>query len=159
MNNNEIFNFTWTGINTKIEIFLSEFQKFPKFHGPTSKTFLCKISALVWNPNEFFDIFSKQKFSFSENSEANSEKLQIWVRSFMCQLAKHIHAKFQLSGFYPDGLRQIFDIFYQNLSNLAILHKFKNVFFFFWLLSFHKRFQIFEILSISINPFFISPNM
>jgi hypothetical protein len=27
----------------------------------------------------------------------------------MLQLAKHIHAKFQLSSFYPEGLRQIFD--------------------------------------------------
>jgi hypothetical protein len=26
-------------------------------------------------------------------------------------LAKHVHAKFQLSNLYPDGLRQIFDLF------------------------------------------------
>jgi hypothetical protein len=74
----------------------------------------------------------------------------------MFQLAKHDHAKFQLSNFHPDGLRPIFDlfskkkikigsqknskvfnsekiqklkgIFYQNLSHLAFYKYFKNDF-------------------------------
>jgi hypothetical protein len=29
----------------------------------------------------------------------------------MLQPAKHVHAKFQPSSFYPDGLKQIFDHF------------------------------------------------
>jgi hypothetical protein len=29
----------------------------------------------------------------------------------MFNLAKHVLAKFQLSSLYPDGLRQIFDLF------------------------------------------------
>jgi hypothetical protein len=29
----------------------------------------------------------------------------------MLNLAKHVHAKFQLSSLYPNGLRQIFDLF------------------------------------------------
>jgi hypothetical protein len=67
----------------------------------------------------------------------------------MLQLAKHVHRKFQLSSFYPDGLRQIFDnfssifqnflrkffkflkdIFYQILGHLAILQKLQTDFFF-----------------------------
>jgi hypothetical protein len=33
------------------------------------------------------------------------------------QLAKHVPAKFQLSSFYPDGLRQIFDSFSSKIQN------------------------------------------
>jgi hypothetical protein len=35
----------------------------------------------------------------------------------MLQLAKHVHAKFQLSSFYPDGPRQIFDDFSSKFQN------------------------------------------
>jgi hypothetical protein len=35
----------------------------------------------------------------------------------MLQLAKHFHAKFQLSSFYPDGLRLIFDHFSSKFQN------------------------------------------
>jgi hypothetical protein len=35
----------------------------------------------------------------------------------MLNLAKHVHAKFQLSIFYPDGLRQNFDHFSRKIQN------------------------------------------
>jgi hypothetical protein len=51
---------------------------------------------------------------FQENSLANSKKFQTLVCNFILYLAKHFLAKFQLSSFYPDGLRQIFDHFEEN---------------------------------------------
>jgi hypothetical protein len=38
----------------------------------------------------------------------------------MLQTAKHIHAKFQVSSFYPDGLRQIFDHFSSKFQNFLM---------------------------------------
>jgi hypothetical protein len=37
----------------------------------------------------------------------------------MLQLAKHVHAKFQLSSFHPDGLRPIFDHFSSKFQNFS----------------------------------------
>jgi hypothetical protein len=37
----------------------------------------------------------------------------------MLQLAKHVHAKFKLSSFYPDGLRLFFDIFSRKFQNFS----------------------------------------
>jgi hypothetical protein len=37
----------------------------------------------------------------------------------MCQLAKHVHAKFRLSSFYPDGLRQKNYIFPRKIYNFS----------------------------------------
>jgi hypothetical protein len=54
---------------------------------------------------ENFRIFQKIPKRFSEN--AKFEFLCI----FMFQQAKHVHAKFQLSSFYLDGIRYIFDLF------------------------------------------------
>jgi hypothetical protein len=36
------------------------------------------------------------------------------MQFYILNLAKHFLAKFQLSIFYPDGLRQIFDHFEEN---------------------------------------------
>jgi hypothetical protein len=44
----------------------------------------------------------------------------------MCQLAKHVHAKFQVSSFYPDGLRQVFDIFPRKFRIFQVILNFKN---------------------------------
>jgi hypothetical protein len=45
----------------------------------------------------------------------------------MLQLAKHIHAKFHFSNFYPDGLRQILDQFSSKFQNfLEKISKFSN---------------------------------
>jgi hypothetical protein len=35
----------------------------------------------------------------------------------MFNLAKHVQAKFQLSSFYPDGLRQMFDLFSRKIQD------------------------------------------
>jgi hypothetical protein len=35
----------------------------------------------------------------------------------MFNLAKHVHFKFQLSSLYPDGLRQIFDLFSRKIKD------------------------------------------
>jgi hypothetical protein len=35
----------------------------------------------------------------------------------MFDLAKHVNAKFQLSIFFPDGLRQIFDLFSRKIQD------------------------------------------
>jgi hypothetical protein len=45
----------------------------------------------------------------------------------MLQLAKHVNAKFQLSSFYPDGLRQIADHFSSKFQNfLTKISNFSN---------------------------------
>jgi hypothetical protein len=52
----------------------------------------------------------------------------------MLQLAKHVHAKFKLSSFYPDGIRQIFDNFLSKFQNF--LKKISKIF------DSEKKFQI-----------------
>jgi hypothetical protein len=62
-------------------------------------------------------IFEENFRIFQENSLANSKKFQTRVCNFILNLAKHVHAKFQLSSFYPDGLRQIFDLFSRKIQD------------------------------------------
>jgi hypothetical protein len=62
-------------------------------------------------------VFGENFRIFQENSSANSEKFQTCVCNFIFNLAKHVHAKFQLSILYPDGLRQIFDIFSRKIQD------------------------------------------
>jgi hypothetical protein len=59
----------------------------------------------------FLTIFEENFRIFQENSLANSKKIQTGVCNFLLNLAKHVRVKFQLSSFYPDGLRHIFDHF------------------------------------------------
>jgi hypothetical protein len=54
--------------------------------------------------------------------------------------SKHVHAKFQLSSFYPDGLRPIFDQFSSKFQNF--LEKISN------LSNSEKKMQVKPILSI-----------
>jgi hypothetical protein len=61
-------------------------------------------------------IFEENSRIFQENFWANSKKIQIWVCNFLLNLAKHVHAEFQLSNLYPDGLRQIQDFLKENLE-------------------------------------------
>jgi hypothetical protein len=61
--------------------------------------------------DKFLTIFEENFRIFQENSSANSEKIQKRVRNFIFHIAKHVYAKFQLSSFYPDGLKHIFDHF------------------------------------------------
>jgi hypothetical protein len=57
----------------------------------------------------FLTIIEENVRIFQENSLANSIKFQTLLPHFILNLAKHVHAKFQLPSFYPDGLRQIFE--------------------------------------------------
>jgi hypothetical protein len=67
----------------------------------STQTDLCK----------FLTIFEENSRILQENSLANSKEFQTWVCNFILNLAKLIHAKFQLSCLYPDGLRLIFNLF------------------------------------------------
>jgi hypothetical protein len=57
--------------------------------------------------DKFLTIFEENFKIFQENS---------WVYNFIFNLAKHVHAKFQLSSLYPDGLRQFFFNFKKKVS-------------------------------------------
>jgi hypothetical protein len=67
--------------------------------------------------DKFLTIFQENFRVFQENSEANFEKVKFLALTFICQLATHVHAKFQLSSFYPDGLRQIFNLFSRKIQD------------------------------------------
>jgi hypothetical protein len=72
------------------------------------------VSSLTFTQTDldkFFTIFEESSRIFQGNSYANSKNFQTRVCNFILYLAKHVHAKFQLSSLYPDGLRQIFDLF------------------------------------------------
>jgi hypothetical protein len=58
--------------------------------------------------DKFLTIFEENFRIFQVNSLENSNKFIIWVRNFLFNLAMHVHAIFQLSNLYPDGLGQIF---------------------------------------------------
>jgi hypothetical protein len=65
-----------------------------------------------------FLTFLQENFRvFQENSLANFKKVEFSVLTYICQSATHVHAKFQLSSFYPDGLRQIFDLFSRKIQD------------------------------------------
>jgi hypothetical protein len=118
--------------------------------------------------DKFLTIFEENFRTFQENSLASSKKFQTWVRNFILNLAKHVHAKFHPS-LYPlqifDLFQEKFKIFYkENLefskskkvlnrdSQKAFLTKiwaiqhflkiFKTDFKIFWLLSFKKNVKI-----------------
>jgi hypothetical protein len=84
----------------------------------------------------FLTIFQLNFRIFQKNSEANLKIIRIWICCFMLQLSKHVHAKFQLSSFYPDGFRNFFDIFSRKfqsfseelLSELLMLQLSKHVY-------------------------------
>jgi hypothetical protein len=61
--------------------------------------------------DKFLTFFQENFRVFQENSLADFKKVKFLVLTFICQLTTHVHAKFQLSSYYPDGLRQIFDLF------------------------------------------------
>jgi hypothetical protein len=74
-------------------------------------------------------IFEENFRIFQENSLANSIKFPTWACNFILNLVKHVHAKFQLSSFYPDGFRQIVDHFsrkYQDFSG-KLRSEFKKI--------------------------------
>jgi hypothetical protein len=68
------------------------------------------------NLDKFLTIFEENPRIFQENSKANSKINPNRSMQFLLNLAKHVHAKFQLSSLYSDGLRQIFDLFSKKKS-------------------------------------------
>jgi hypothetical protein len=65
-------------------------------------------SAFTQTDLEFFCTFFQENFQEELLSEFQKNPN---VCCLMLQLAKNVHAKFQLPSFYPDGLRQIFEHF------------------------------------------------
>jgi hypothetical protein len=61
--------------------------------------------------DKFLTFFQENFRVFQKNSQANFKNVIFLVLTYISQLATHVHAKFQLSRFYPDGLRQIFGLF------------------------------------------------
>jgi hypothetical protein len=55
-----------------------------------------KISAL----EHILAIFEENIRIFQETTQVNFKKFQTWVRNFILNRAKHVHAKFQLSSLY-----------------------------------------------------------
>jgi hypothetical protein len=78
----------------------------PNFNSlPATQTYLDK----------FLTFFQENFRVFQENSLANFEKVKFLVLSYICQLATHVHAKFQLFSYYSDG--QIFDLFSRKIQD------------------------------------------
>jgi hypothetical protein len=67
--------------------------------------------------DKFLTIFEENFRIFQEKLLSEFKKNQTWVCNFKLNLAKHIHAKFQLSSLNPDGLRQIFDLFSRKIQD------------------------------------------
>jgi hypothetical protein len=67
--------------------------------------------------DKFLTFFLENFRVFQENSEAYFKKVRFLVLTYICQLATHVHAKFQLSSFYSDGLRQICDLFSRKIQD------------------------------------------
>jgi hypothetical protein len=65
--------------------------------------------------DKFLTFFEEKSRIFQENSEANSKNFQ--TCNFIFNLATHVHAKFQLSSLYTDGLKQIFDLFSRKIQD------------------------------------------
>jgi hypothetical protein len=74
-------------------------------------------------------IFEENFRIFQDNSLANSKQIQTWLWNVKLNPAKHVHAKFQLSSLYPDGLRSIFDHFWRNFWDFSgkLLSEFQKI--------------------------------
>jgi hypothetical protein len=111
---------------------LSEFQNNPNliccFMLQLSKHFHAKFKLSSFYPDGLFLTFFQESFRiFQKNSQTKFKIIQILVNCLMLQLSKHVHTKFQLSSFYPDGLRQIFDHFSSKFQNfLEKISKFSD---------------------------------
>jgi hypothetical protein len=55
-----------------------------------------------------------------KNHKYPNLKTELLIKhDFKTFIVKHVHAKFQLSSFNPDGLRQNFDIFPRKIQNFS----------------------------------------
>jgi hypothetical protein len=77
------------------------------------------LSATQTDLDKFLNFFQENFRVFQENSLANFKKVKLLVSIYICQLATHVHAEFQLSTCYPDRLRQIFDLFPRKFQNFS----------------------------------------
>jgi hypothetical protein len=82
---------------------------------------------------KFLTIFEENSRIFQENTKANSKNFQIWVCNFLFNLAKHVHAKFQLSSLYSDELKQIFELFSRNIQDFQIKFRIFQIWEKFWI--------------------------
>jgi hypothetical protein len=88
----------------------SKFLKGESFENINEKLIRKKNSAL----QHIFDIFSRTNQDFSGNHLSEFQKILNLIMQFHTKTSKTcsiVHAKFQLSNFYPDGLRHILDHF------------------------------------------------
>jgi hypothetical protein len=67
--------------------------------------------------DRFLAFFQENFRVFQENSLANFKKFKFLKLTYICKLAMDVHAKFQLSSFYLNGLRQIFDLFSRKVQD------------------------------------------
>jgi hypothetical protein len=65
---------------------------------------------------QIFDIFPGKFMIFHQILKKSFKNFQNQASKFMYQLAKHVHAKFHLSSFHPDGLRQIWTFLQEKLK-------------------------------------------
>jgi hypothetical protein len=66
----------------------------------------------------FLTIFEKKNQDFSGKLFSKFKKNPNLTISFYIKPSKHVHAKFQLSSFYPDGLRQFLEHIFEKCALL-----------------------------------------
>jgi hypothetical protein len=64
-----------------------------------------------------FDHFKRKFQDISGKLLSEFNKILTLVCNFMLNLAKHVHAKFQLSSLNPDGLRNFFELFSRKIQD------------------------------------------
>jgi hypothetical protein len=74
-----------------------------------------KCISLLWEINSYNHYFSLPKVYI----HGWYSWLFPCVSNFILNLAKHVHAKFQFSSFYPDGFRHIFYHFWRKFQNFS----------------------------------------
>jgi hypothetical protein len=82
------------------------------------------LAATQTDLDKFSTVFEESFRIFQENFQVNSKNFQIWVCNFIFNLHVHkflhVHAKFKLSSLYPDGLKQIFDLFSRKTQDFLL---------------------------------------
>jgi hypothetical protein len=127
--------FNQTDLDTFLTIFEENFRIFQENSLENSEKFQTWVCNFIFNLakhvhakfelssstqtdlDTFLTIFEENSRIFQKNSLANSKNFQTWLCSYLINLAKHVHAKCQLSNLYPDGLRHIFDLFSRKIQD------------------------------------------
>jgi hypothetical protein len=76
--------------------------------------------------DKFLTFFQEKIRIFQENTEANCRNFQ---NQEVYQLTKHVHAKFQHSSIYPDGIRFFLNTFSRKFQNFSekLLSEFQKI--------------------------------